>query len=118
MKFFAGRIEGALFLFGRVSVKQRSFAAIDGGGDPLAGRPLSQFWRLVKFTDELAAQQPQIVAMQVQRLARQPLSKQMPEEGLEHGNDFFAGNQVALFIVPDGRPPRQIGAVGRQLFVR
>lgn len=118
MEFFAGRIEGALFVFGRVAVKQWSFSAVDGGGDPFAGRPLSQFWCLVKFTDQLAAQQPQIVAMQVQGLARQPPSKQMQEEGLEHGNDFFAGHQVALFIVPDGRPPRQVRAPGRQLFVR
>lgn len=118
MESFAGRIEGALFLFRRVTVKQRSIAPLDGSGDPFQGSLLSQFWRLVKFTDKLAAQQPQIVAMQIQGLARQPLSKQMQEEGLEHGHNFFAGNQVAFVIVPDNWPPRQVWTPGCQRFVR
>ena len=59
----------------------------------------------MKIADQLAAEHPQVIAMQVQCFGAQTLAQQMQEKGLKYGNDILSRNEVARFVVPDGRPP-------------
>jgi hypothetical protein len=85
-------------------MQQWPLAAIDRCADQFFGRPLPQSRRFMKIPNHLATEHPQVIAMQMQRLAAQTLDQQMQEKGLEYGNELLSGNEVAFLIVPDGWP--------------
>jgi len=71
MEFATGRVEGTLLLLGRAVGDQRSTFVIQGGEHDLRHRSLPQPRALVQVRDDLAAEQPQVVAMLAQGLRRQ-----------------------------------------------
>lgn len=48
---------------------QWSFIVGDGLQDQLSNRSLSEFWRVIDVSNDLAPEQPQVVAVQVTGLA-------------------------------------------------
>ena len=69
MEFSAGRVEGALLVFGRMGDK-RSVFVIEGCEQNLVDRPLSEPRGLMQVRDDFATQEPQVVAMLTQGFAR------------------------------------------------
>ena len=66
----AGQIEGALLIFGRAAGDERSALVIEGCAYDLADRLLAKLRDLMQVRDELAAEEPQVVAMLTQGFAR------------------------------------------------
>jgi hypothetical protein len=88
----------------------------DSRQDQLPERSLFEFGRAVDVADDFAAEQPQVVAVQVAGLTRQPLGQHVQQKRCEHRNDVLAGNDVALLATPACRPRCQIRAVAGQVW--
>ena len=69
MEFSAGRVEGALLVFGCTG-DERSVFVIEGCEQDLVNRPLSEPRGLMQVRDDFATQEPQVVAMLTQGFAR------------------------------------------------
>lgn len=69
IEFLAGRIKGTLFLLREAAMDQWPLITSDGVQEQLFDRPLSEFGCVVEVADDLATEQPQVVAMQVAGLA-------------------------------------------------
>ena len=63
MEFSAGRVEGALLVFGRAVGDERSMFVIEGFEHELVHRALSEPRGLMQVLDKFAAQEPQVVTM-------------------------------------------------------
>jgi len=118
MELATGRIEGTLLLFGRTVGDQRTTLVIQGGEHDLRYRPLPQPWALVQVGDDLAAEQPKIVAMLAQGLGGQVRAQQMPQERLEAFYQLLAGRKITRFDHPARGPLFQVRAVRRQRLPR
>ena len=115
IEFFAGRVKRALFLLGETAMDQWPLIVGNGLTDQLLNRSLSEFGRIVEVSDDLAPEQPQVVAVQITGFARQTLGQQVQQERREHRHDLLTRNYVTLLATPTCRPSRQIRAVGGQV---
>jgi len=68
-EFSAGRIKQALLYVVDAATDHWSGVVGDGLADQLYSRLVSEFWGLIDVTDDLAAEQPKVVAVHVARLA-------------------------------------------------
>ena len=71
MELAAGRVEGALLIFGRAAGDERSALVIEGCAHHPVDRLFSKPRALMQVQDELAAEEPQVVTMLTQGFARQ-----------------------------------------------
>ena len=70
MELSAGRVEGALLIFGGAVGDQRAVFTIESREHDVIHRPFSQPRGVMEGADQLAAKQPQVVAMLTQGFAR------------------------------------------------
>ena len=69
IELLASQIKGSLLLLGEAAMDQWPFITGDGLTDPLSNRSLAEFGSLVDVAEDLTAEQPQVVAVQVAGLA-------------------------------------------------
>ncbi len=70
MELSACGVEGALLIFGGAVGDQRTAFTVESRKHDLIHRPFSQPRGVMKVADQLAAKQPQVVAMLTQGFAR------------------------------------------------
>ena len=89
----AGRVEGTLLIFGRAVGDERSTFVIEGREHDLLRRPLSQPRALMQVRDDLAAEQPQVVAMLAQGFGDRSELSRWRKNGLKHSTICWPGSR-------------------------
>ena len=93
MKFAAGRVERALLVF-RAVVDQRAAVLVDHIAEKLWDSHLSQGRVVVQVTNNLSAQQPQVIDVSTDSLRGKTRGRQMREKGPEARQELVARGQV------------------------
>jgi len=70
MELSAGGVEGTLLIFGGAMGDQRAAVTVESRAHDLIHRPFSHPRGVMEGVDQLAAKQPQVVAMLTQGFAR------------------------------------------------
>jgi hypothetical protein len=100
----AGRIEGALLGFGLAMREQRPAVVADEAENDLLDRQPPEAAVDLQLADNLTAENPDIVAVSAQGLARQREGEQLAEEWLEAFHHALAVWNVAFLVRPAARP--------------
>src|SRR5208337_1441032 len=111
----AGRVERALLIFGFAVGDERSTFIVEDREHDLVCRPLSEPRVLMQSRDDLAAENPQVIAVRPQGLARRARTRQMAQKRLEAFHHLLAMRQVALFIHPASWPLFEVWAISCKL---
>ena len=75
IELFASRVKRALLLIREAAMDQWPLIVGDGLADQFSSRSLSELGRVIDISDDLATEQPQVVAVQVTGLTRQALGQ-------------------------------------------
>jgi hypothetical protein len=92
----ARRVERVLFGLGESWPDERAAVFLDHFGDGFIHRHLLELSVIVAPPDELAAQQPEVIAVPMQRLCREMLVQHVQQEGLEELDDGLAHRDVGV----------------------
>jgi len=110
----AGCVEGELLGLRLAMGEQRSTVAADEVEDDQLDRPPPKAAVHLQPADDLTAENPDVVAMLAQSLARQMQAQQVAQERLEAVHYLLAGRNVACLIRPTAWPLIEIRTVDLQ----
>ncbi|MGH7972962.1 MAG: hypothetical protein ACREIC_29960, partial [Limisphaerales bacterium] len=106
----AGGVEGSLLVLPTV-MDQWAAVLVDNTADQLLGGDLSQRGVIVCVADDLSAEHPYIVDMVLDGSFRQPLFRQVKQEGHEEFDKSTTDGKVLFLTHPTLRPFPKIATI-------